>query len=55
MAMPITPTPALKGSEANRFFKVISKGLEKPTSLTPTPKLERARKIITDNAAARKK
>ena len=55
MAMPVTPTPMLKGREANKFFKVVCKGLENPASFTPTPNLDQARKIVKNDAAAGKK
>jgi hypothetical protein len=55
MALPIAPTPILRGKEAVDFFRRIEEGLKKPIPLTPTPKLEKAKKLIKEYADRRKK
>ena len=46
MALPIAPTPHLNVRESKRFTRLIEKGLKEPSYPIPTPRLERARKMI---------
>ena len=46
MASPITPTPTLRGKEAEAFLKKVKDGLARPAKMTPTPKIERAPFIL---------
>ena len=46
MALPIGATPVLNGKEAAEFLAMLHKDAQEPTSLTPTPKLEEACKLI---------
>ncbi|SDU38914.1 MULTISPECIES: hypothetical protein [Desulfobacula] len=55
MAIPIAPTPVLKGKEAVEFQKRLDADLKRPVSLVDTPKLEKARKLIKQYAAQYKK
>ena len=55
MALPIRPTPILKGREAIKFDERIKKDLQRPTRLVPTPKLEEARKLVIEYAITNKK
>lgn len=55
MAMPIAPTPVLKGKEAIDFQKRLDADLKRPSRLRPTPKLQKARKLIKQHASRYKK
>jgi hypothetical protein len=55
MAIPIGATPVLTGKEAAEFIKMIHKDAQKPASLTPTPKLGKARELIKKHAEGRQK
>ena len=46
MALPIASTPILEGEDAINFLNIIEKDLKTPAKLTPTPKLEEAKKLI---------
>ncbi|MBA7610813.1 hypothetical protein ES703_18027 [subsurface metagenome] len=50
MALPIGSTPVLKGEEATKFIAMIHEDAKIPAKLTPTPKLEKARKLIKEYA-----
>jgi hypothetical protein len=50
MALPIAPTPVLRGKDANEFEKKLRKGLKNPTTLISTPKLQEARKLAIQYA-----
>lgn len=55
MAQPIAPTPVLRGKEAIEFISTIHKDAGSPAYLIPTPKLEKARKLINRYANHREK
>jgi hypothetical protein len=55
MALPIAPTPILRGKDARDFEKKIKSDLQKPTALVPTPKLDAARALIQQYANGAKK
>lgn len=55
MAIPIAPTPVLSGKEAARFMSKIHKNSVKLVSLTPTPKLKKANKLIMNHAKNQQK
>ena len=55
MALPITPTPVLRGKDAREFDRRIKEGLNKPTTLIATPNLEGARKLAIEYANRYKK
>jgi hypothetical protein len=55
MALPITPTPVLRGKDAREFDRRIKEGLNKPTNLIATPNLEGARKLAIEYANRYKK
>jgi len=46
MALPIAPTPHLNAKESKRFLRLIEEGLKVPAYPIPTPKLEKARKMV---------
>jgi len=46
MALPIAPTPILRGREAKKFDEKLANDLKNPTTLKPTPMLEEARRIV---------
>ena len=50
MALPIQPTPILKGKAAEKFEKKIQHDLQVPVCLKATPKIENARKIVKQHA-----
>lgn len=55
MAMPITQTPKLSVKESEKFMKKISKDINKPAILIPTPKLVKAKKVLKAYALKEKK
>lgn len=55
MALPISPTPILRGREAKKFDEQIKSDLKKPTTIVDTPKLESAKQLIRDYANRHKK
>ena len=46
MALPITPTPELRGKDAETFLKRVQEQENIPVGLVPTPKLKLAMKRI---------
>jgi hypothetical protein len=46
MALPVTPTPILKGKQATRFINMISRDAQRPSYPIPTPKLGEAQQLI---------
>jgi hypothetical protein len=50
MAMPVTPTPILKGKDAAKFVENLNKYATQRVSLIPTPKLARLAVIVKKNA-----
>lgn len=46
MALPITPTPVLKGKEASDFLHKIENDLKKPSTYIPTPNLWRVKELV---------
>ena len=46
MSLPIRPTPALKGKDAERFLAMVKEGLKHPCGPVPTPGLEQAQELI---------
>lgn len=55
MAMPIAPTPVLKGKEVIDFQKRLDADLKRPAKLVETPKLEQARELVKQHASKHKK
>ena len=55
MAMPIAPTPILKGKEAVDFQKRLDADLNRPAIIVETPRLEKARELIRKYASRYKK
>jgi hypothetical protein len=55
MALPIAPTPTLKGKEAIDFMQRLEEDLKRPAYLTPTPKIENAKRLIKEYAERLKK
>ena len=55
MALPIAPTPVLKGKDADRFEAMIEEGLKHPTGPVPTPKLDEAIKKLNMRLGAPQK
>ena len=55
MAMPIAPTPILKGRTARKFDKIIEEGLKSPVGIISTPHLEKARLLVKEYANKHKK
>ncbi len=51
MALPIAPTPLLRGKDAERFVRTVARDLKHPASYVPTPKLEEARKLVRQYVA----
>ena len=45
MALPIAPTPILRGEDAKRFLAEVKKNENIPTRAKPTPLLGEARRI----------
>jgi len=54
MALPIAPTPELKGKHAERFMAMVEEGLKHPTGPVPTPGIEKAIARIKNNAELEK-
>ncbi len=54
MALPIAPTPVLKGKEAADFLAKVERDLKNPVGYVPTPRLAKAREIIKRNASKTK-
>jgi len=46
MSLPIRPTPALRGEDAERFLAMVKEGLKHPCGPVPTPGLDQARELI---------
>lgn len=46
MALPIAPTPELRGKDAENFLKRVQDQENTPVSLVPTPKLKLAKKKV---------
>lgn len=55
MALPISPTPVLRGRDAKRFDEKIIVDLKTKMPLIATPKLEEARKLAIEYANKGKK
>jgi hypothetical protein len=55
MALPIAPTPILRGKDAERFDARVREDLERPTSAVATPKLENAKLLVREYAERSKK
>ena len=55
MALPIAPTPILRGKDAEEFDRKIAEGLKHPVYPVPTPKLENAKRLIKAYAERLKK
>jgi len=55
MAMPIAPTPILKGQDAVDFYRKVEEDLKRPVTLSATPKIEKARELIRQYASKHKK
>lgn len=51
MALPIKPTPYLKGKDAEKFEDKILQGLKNPTGYIATPKLNRAKRKLSEYAS----
>jgi hypothetical protein len=51
MAMPIGTTPVLGGRDAEKFAQMVADGLKNPVGLTPTPKIDRLKRIIRNKNA----
>jgi hypothetical protein len=54
MAKPIEPTPVLKGKEAAKFLANVYANENKPATLTPTPKLDKAYELAKQYADRKK-
>ena len=48
MALPVAPTPVLKGKEARRFLNEVRENVNKPVKLSPEPNFETIRKIALE-------
>ena len=55
MALPIAPTPILRGKEAEEFDARVKEDLERPTYAVATPKLENAKILVREYAERSKK
>ncbi len=55
MALPITPTPILKGKDAAKFAGMVCEDAKHPIGPTPTPKLDKARELIRKYAQQQQK
>jgi len=51
MALPVKPTPCLKGRDAKKFEKKLFDDLKKPTKLVDTPKLNQAKRKLEEYAS----
>lgn len=49
MALPIKPTPILRGREATQFQKKVKEKLGKPVKRAPRPNMEKAKRIAFGN------
>ena len=49
MALPIAPTPALKGKDAERFMAMVEEGLKHPCGPIPASGLEEAIKKVLES------
>lgn len=54
MALPIAPTPILRGKDVDRFNKMVADGLKKGDTLPPLPNLDNAARKIKEYAAKQK-
>jgi len=50
MALPIRPTPELRGKAAEDFERKVSEGLKRPLKVSTPPSLDRARKAVFEGA-----
>ncbi len=50
MALPIAPTPILRGKDAQRFVLTVANDLKRPASYVPTPKLAEAERLVREYA-----
>ena len=50
MALPIAPTPELKGKDAEKFLKRVQDQENIPVGLVPTPRLQRAVDLLWQEA-----
>ncbi|MDM8514967.1 hypothetical protein QUF76_02115 [Desulfobacterales bacterium HSG16] len=48
MALSITPTPVLKGEDADKFSEMIEDGLCHPVGLIPTPDINNALQMVRE-------
>ena len=48
MALPIAPTPILRGKDVDKFNKIIEEGLKNKKPLPPLPDLSKARRKIRE-------
>jgi hypothetical protein len=55
MALPIAPTPVLRGKDAERFDARVMEDLKNPTYAIATPKLENAKLLVREYAERSKK
>ena len=55
MSTPITPTPVLKGKEAANFLRMLLKDQDVKVPLRKSPKLEKIRKQIREDAIKNEK
>lgn len=51
MALPVKPTPYLKGREAKNFEKRLEEDLKKPARLIDTPRLQQAKQKLEEYAS----
>ena len=54
MALPIAPTPILRGKDVDKFNKMIEEGLKNKKPLPQLPDLSRARRKIREYAEQQK-
>ncbi|AII58752.1 hypothetical protein X792_05140 [Dehalococcoides mccartyi CG1] len=54
MALPISPTPVLRGKEAASFLTRMHENENKPVSIIPTPKLDQVAKLVKEYASSKK-
>ena len=55
MAIPIGETPVLSGKKAAKFLAMVEADARVPATLTPTPKLAQAYKLIQRHAKSQQK
>jgi hypothetical protein len=48
MALPIAPTPVLRGKEANRFLAEVKKNEKIPAKMSPAPNFQEIKKIAIE-------